>query len=247
MSNELITGNDLKAILNEVIRAPRQGAIYSASWKATSSSANNTQLTNDITIPAGTYILILLGPIGSVDYSVGLAGKYKQMIKSGDAFVIPYTCNQTVSFHASSAQSAAVTFSYTERGSLTAVQISDQTIGTNVADYIVEQGTDGIWTYRKWNSGIAECWGYKLTSGTFSAWGSGYSHDVPPQDFPTGLFAATPCCFVTCCCTDANSVSSANAEYTTKDHAPGITVWRGTSVSGSHNFASWYYAKGTWK
>lgn len=27
------------------------------------------------------------------------------------------------------------------------------------ADYIVEQGTDGIWTYRKWNSGIAECWG----------------------------------------------------------------------------------------
>ena len=25
-------------------------------------------------------------------------------------------------------------------------------------DYIVEQGTSGIWTYRKWNSGIAECW-----------------------------------------------------------------------------------------
>ena len=27
------------------------------------------------------------------------------------------------------------------------------------ADYVVEQGTSGIWTYRKWNSGIAECWG----------------------------------------------------------------------------------------
>lgn len=26
-------------------------------------------------------------------------------------------------------------------------------------DYIVEQGTSGIWTYRKWESGIAECWG----------------------------------------------------------------------------------------
>nr|DAK64821.1 MAG TPA: hypothetical protein [Caudoviricetes sp.] len=26
-------------------------------------------------------------------------------------------------------------------------------------DYIVEEGTAGIWTYRKWNSGIAECWG----------------------------------------------------------------------------------------
>lgn len=31
-------------------------------------------------------------------------------------------------------------------------------------DYIVEQGTDGIWTYRKWNSGIAECWGYTSTA-----------------------------------------------------------------------------------
>lgn len=26
-------------------------------------------------------------------------------------------------------------------------------------DYIVEQNTSGIWTYRKWASGIAECWG----------------------------------------------------------------------------------------
>lgn len=27
-----------------------------------------------------------------------------------------------------------------------------------IKDYVVEEGTDGIWTYRKWNSGIAECW-----------------------------------------------------------------------------------------
>lgn len=26
-------------------------------------------------------------------------------------------------------------------------------------DWIVEQGNSDIWTYRKWNSGIAECWG----------------------------------------------------------------------------------------
>lgn len=31
--------------------------------------------------------------------------------------------------------------------------------GTPIADYIVEQGTKGIWIYRKWASGIAECWG----------------------------------------------------------------------------------------
>jgi hypothetical protein len=26
-------------------------------------------------------------------------------------------------------------------------------------DYVVSYGTNGIWTYRKWQSGIAECWG----------------------------------------------------------------------------------------
>ena len=31
--------------------------------------------------------------------------------------------------------------------------------GANV-DTIVEQGTSGIWTYRKWASGVAECWGW---------------------------------------------------------------------------------------
>ena len=35
-------------------------------------------------------------------------------------------------------------------------------------DFIVEQGTEGIWTYRKWNSGIAECWGT-------------YEYTVPPE------------------------------------------------------------------
>lgn len=30
--------------------------------------------------------------------------------------------------------------------------------GDLAADYIVGQGTSGIWTYRKWASGVAECW-----------------------------------------------------------------------------------------
>lgn len=33
-----------------------------------------------------------------------------------------------------------------------------QISGSSVMDFVVEQGTSGIWTYRKWSSGIAECW-----------------------------------------------------------------------------------------
>lgn len=47
------------------------------------------------------------------------------------------------------------------------------------ADYVVETGTSDIWTYRKWNSGVAECWGtiapasYDITG----TWGSIYTKD----------------------------------------------------------------------
>lgn len=37
-------------------------------------------------------------------------------------------------------------------------------------DYIVEQGTSDIWTYRKWASGILEQWGTVTINGSWSAW-----------------------------------------------------------------------------
>lgn len=46
---------------------------------------------------------------------------------------------------------------------------------TAVGDWVVEQDTSGIWTYRKWNSGVVECWGiYSGTSSTPSATMGGY-------------------------------------------------------------------------
>lgn len=59
-----------------------------------------------------------------------------------------------------------------------------------IADYIVETGTSGIWTYRKWNSGIAECWGYWTTTSTFpNAFGGAYeSPDSLKKNLPSGLF-----------------------------------------------------------
>ena len=35
----------------------------------------------------------------------------------------------------------------------------NEPVWTNSADTIVAQGKSGVWTYRKWASGIAECWG----------------------------------------------------------------------------------------
>ena len=67
--------------------------------------------------------------------------------------------------------------------------------GYNLADFIVEQGASGIWSYRKWYSGIAECW-CTYTDENVSittVWGSVYeSSRRGGLSFPEGLFDSTP-------------------------------------------------------
>jgi hypothetical protein len=56
------------------------------------------------------------------------------------------------------------------------------------ADYVVQAGTSGIWTYRLWNSGVSECWG-TITPASHSigtAWGALFVKDnaIPQQNYP---------------------------------------------------------------
>ena len=77
-------------------------------------------------------------------------------------------------------------------------------------DFVVETGTYsmgttssgisyGTWTYRKWASGVAECWGSysdTVTSSNTTNWGAMYTSDAEFAGFgvtlPSGLFVATP-------------------------------------------------------
>ncbi len=75
--------------------------------------------------------------------------------------------------------------------------ILEQTIPTidhikdQLVDYIIDEGTEGIWSYRKWNNGTAECWGktavksYACTTQSGNLW---YTSDT--FNFPTGLFTS---------------------------------------------------------
>lgn len=65
-------------------------------------------------------------------------------------------------------------------------------------DYIVEQGTSGIWSYRKWNSGVAECWGnFPFTADITNTFGSMYDSGVIAlPNFPF-TYAAIPRVFLT--------------------------------------------------
>jgi hypothetical protein len=64
--------------------------------------------------------------------------------------------------------------------------------GTKMADHVVEQGTSGSWGYRKWNSGVSECWRIvSMATGTFSGTSpTFYCTPGTKYNYPSGLFTS---------------------------------------------------------
>ena len=83
-------------------------------------------------------------------------------------------------------------------GGVTDVQSNGASVVTDgVADigvdYVIEQVTSGKWTYRKWNSGVVECWyrGTSATTSLTSATGGGYQANFDTLTFPV-TYTAIP-------------------------------------------------------
>lgn len=57
--------------------------------------------------------------------------------------------------------------------------------GSRVDDYVIAQGISGSWRYRKWASGIAECWGWTgwKTVDVTTAWGGVYVAENSTSNF----------------------------------------------------------------
>lgn len=116
-----------------------------------------------------------------------------------------------------------------------------------VTDYVVAEGTSGIWTYRKWNSGISECFGGLNVSPTSpNSEGSLYFKGVSVA-YPTGLFLEKP--YATggvmadwiCGITQAWSSS-------TKDTFYGyLWVASSTAINGKYSFMIKLHVTGRWK
>lgn len=60
-------------------------------------------------------------------------------------------------------------------------------------DHVVEEGISGIWTYRKWANGIAECWGVHSANYTISnTYGNLFYDMLGNVALPSGLFVVSP-------------------------------------------------------
>ena len=117
------------------------------------------------------------------------------------------------------------------------------------ADYIVEYGTSGIWTYRKWNSGIAECWGKTAaTTYTFSST-SGYAYYVGTGfNLPSGLFNTVTCGFAERAqgtgSNPSNTLITVNVNNLTTTT---LGVFVQSTIQGSQSITISCRVEGTWK
>lgn len=136
-----------------------------------------------------------------------------------------------------------------------------------VSDFVVAEGKCDFWTYRMWNSGIAECWGHtsQTTVSVTSEWGwlydsgTGHTNGFPGNTTAspalkfnvtiggkkyTKLFTSVEHC-------DCNFISSNNA-FTieigaglTNLQTPQVFLLRATSADVTGKFS--YHAIGRWK
>lgn len=119
------------------------------------------------------------------------------------------------------------------------------------ADYIVEKGTSGGWQYRKWNSGVAECWRDLSVSGKACSTAVGSWYRTAPLSvgaYPF-TFTAAPNLqmqFETFAGTGGLVWSTGTAGSTPKTRPANIYIIRmasAASITGTVH----YYAIGKWK
>lgn len=119
---------------------------------------------------------------------------------------------------------------------------------STLADFVVEYGTSDIWTYRKWDSGMSECWGSISKNVTsWSAWGGIYEGNQMFQaSYPSGLFLDTPELFAA----PFGALGLAGVEFyqgASNTQTPQMYLLRGNGISGTYACKVNCYAIGRWK
>lgn len=122
---------------------------------------------------------------------------------------------------------------------------------SDMTDFVVEEATSGIWTYRKWNNGVSECWGSVNTSTSFSAWVSPIYYGATycaRQTFPTGLFIAAPIEQVSIYSSSSDMwICADNTNKVTSTQTGRYYPCRAGNPSGSTTYTVQFYDVGRWK
>lgn len=119
---------------------------------------------------------------------------------------------------------------------------------------IVDQDTDGDWSYRKWSDGTAECWCTKTFENVSvtNTWGSLFTSGMIPGSnlaLPSGLFITMPTVITSLSTTALGGILMApggtGGNTTSATYTGALEIARGTGSAGTYIIN--YHVKGRWK
>lgn len=257
-TSNTVTKNDLKAILDEVLPLPPLcELIYSGSFSTgtatlSKSIANYAKLIvvfsdNDGCLYTDTVINNKASSLTTMFTALRVTGvDYKKCM------IVSFSgASMTVTFHKQGAGTATPTDgTYMTINKIYGVKSLETEPIAEMGDYVIEQGATGDWTYRKWNSGVAECWGkHSWTVTAWNTWGNLYESNNTYVTYPTNLFIEEPLIDVQHNAT-AGQVGAASVEVWTGGTAartPNINLVRGNTTSTNVTAHVNIFAKGLWK
>lgn len=240
MSSEAITRNDLKNILNGLgasipyedtgakqltagIKYRRKNGIVFVDCYASNATSLTTSYQTLGTLPEGYRPSeTQYTPIGINNANVGVAYISNAGVVGAKTF---------------SGTTAYYWFHF-------AYPVAQNALFSEKVDYVVEQGTDGIWTYRKWNSGIAECWGsYTETKSHAGTTLGGYAYTAAVY-FPTDFFIDVPIVTYSAYLGNQYALTGTLTNSFSKNS---ISLWAVCNTSGSKTTTWQMNVKGRWK
>ncbi len=130
------------------------------------------------------------------------------------------------------------------------VNAPSMNLGGVELDYIVEQGTKDGWLYRKWNSGVMECWcRLQVTTDVSTAWGSFYISGAISRTNLTYPYAFTEIPHLTVSLIPFGvhgMVMAPGSTYGSATQTGAFEIARGISTTDAQ-FLIAYHAIGSWK
>lgn len=244
-------GNDLKITAQAVTRGDVPGNELTLTFYVDNESKS---VVGNVTGGEST-IVYLKGISGSTPHTlscvavdkIGESGNRENVIPTAQLWMDFHSDGKSIAF-GKVAEKAGYEFNddVTVNGSVHANNLPD-----GMTDYVVEDGvTETYWTWRKWKSGLAECWyrGYKSGISCQYQWGAIYSHGVATitsVNYPID-FINNPMCEVTPIHAGSGSVFLTSYAPGDKTKTPEWEAVRGTAATGQA-LDYMIYAVGRWK
>lgn len=141
-------------------------------------------------------------------------------------------------------------FNFNVPVSAPSLAVEDLTLGGVQMDYIVEQGTKSSWLYRKWDSGVMECWRrLQLTTNVSTAWGNLYSSGALSATNLTYPYAFTEVPYLNVSLMPFGAgglIMAPGNSYGSATQTGSFEITRGSSTTNASYLIA-YHAVGRWK